>query len=176
MAISGSLTGYTGLPTGRKKTRRGPRKASAKPGASLLHALTQAHQAGNYAQAKTHALNFANALHQHLSGAAPSGAGPSLASDTLDPGASASPMTPTPSPTAGGPSVPQSGVTNDPPGPNSDHWIAGAIQHPGALHRELGVPQGQKIPAKKIAAAAHSSNPVEARRARLAQTLKGLRK
>jgi hypothetical protein len=29
----------------------------------------------------------------------------------------------------------------------------------GSLHRALGVPQGQKIPASKIAAAAKSSNP-----------------
>ena len=55
-------------------------------------------------------------------------------------------------------------------------WIAGAIKHPGALHRELGVPQGQKIPAAKVEAATHSTNPVLAQRARLAETLKGLRK
>ena len=36
----------------------------------------------------------------------------------------------------------------------SGGWIAGAIKKPGALHRELGVPQGQKIPAKKLAKAA----------------------
>ena len=50
------------------------------------------------------------------------------------------------------------------------NWIKGAIKHPGALHRELGVPQGQKIPAAKVAAAAHSSNPILAQRARLAET------
>ena len=55
-------------------------------------------------------------------------------------------------------------------------WIQGAIKHPGALHRELGVPQGQTIPAAKIAKAASSTNPVLAQRARLAQTLKGLNK
>lgn len=53
------------------------------------------------------------------------------------------------------------------------NWLAGAIKKPGALHRELGVPQGQKIPAGKIAAAANSSDPKLAQRARLAQTLKG---
>lgn len=52
----------------------------------------------------------------------------------------------------------------------SDHWIQGAIKHPGALHRELGVPQGQKIPAKKLAAARHSKNPTLRRRANLART------
>ena len=52
-------------------------------------------------------------------------------------------------------------------------WIAGAIKHKGALHRSLGVPQGQKIPASKLAKAAHSSDPTLRRRANLAKTLKG---
>ena len=34
------------------------------------------------------------------------------------------------------------------------NWIKGAIKHPGALHKELGVPEGKKIPAKKLAKAA----------------------
>ncbi len=51
------------------------------------------------------------------------------------------------------------------------HWIAGAIKHKGALHRDLGVPAGKKIPAKKLAAAAKKGGKVGAR-ARLAQTLK----
>lgn len=51
------------------------------------------------------------------------------------------------------------------------NWIQGAIKHPGALHEELGVPQGQKIPAKKIAAAAKKGGTL-GKRARLAQTLK----
>jgi hypothetical protein len=53
------------------------------------------------------------------------------------------------------------------------HWIAGAIKHKGALHRQLGVPEGQKIPAAKIESASHSSNPTLAKRANLAKTLKG---
>ena len=52
------------------------------------------------------------------------------------------------------------------------NWIKGAIKHPGALHKELGVPEGKKIPAGKLEKAAHSANPTEAKRARLAQTLK----
>lgn len=56
------------------------------------------------------------------------------------------------------------------------HWIQGAIKHPGALHRELHVPQGQKIPAKKLEKAEHSSNPTERKRAILAETLKGMHK
>lgn len=51
-------------------------------------------------------------------------------------------------------------------------WIQGAIKHPGALHRTLGVPAGQKIPAKKLAQAAKSKNPTTRRRAALAKTLK----
>ena len=53
-----------------------------------------------------------------------------------------------------------------------DHWIAGAVKHPGALRKELGVPVGKDIPAKKLEKAAHSDNPKEARRARLAETFK----
>ncbi len=50
-------------------------------------------------------------------------------------------------------------------------WIAGAIRHPGALHKELGVPKGENIPAKKLNKAAHSDNPTLAKRANLAKTL-----
>lgn len=57
----------------------------------------------------------------------------------------------------------------------ADHWISGAIKHPGALHRELGVPEGEKIPAKKLARAEHSKSPTERKEAQLAETLKGMR-
>jgi len=57
-----------------------------------------------------------------------------------------------------------------------EHWIAGAVKHKGALHRELHVPQSEKIPAKKLAKAEHSKNPTERKRAQLAETLKGLSK
>lgn len=55
-------------------------------------------------------------------------------------------------------------------------WIQGAIKKPGALHKELGVPQGQKIPAKKMAKAAKSSNPKLRRQVALAKTLSKLHK
>lgn len=42
----------------------------------------------------------------------------------------------------------------------------------GALHKELHVPQGKKIPAAKLAKAAHSKNPTLRKRAVLAKTLK----
>jgi hypothetical protein len=50
-------------------------------------------------------------------------------------------------------------------------WIQGAIKKPGALHKQLGVPEGKKIPAKKLAAAAGKGGKL-GQRARLAQTLK----
>jgi len=55
-------------------------------------------------------------------------------------------------------------------------WIQGAIKHPGALHRQLGVPEDEPIPAKKLTAAKHSSNPTERKRAILAETLKKMHK
>lgn len=57
----------------------------------------------------------------------------------------------------------------------SAHWIKGAIKHPGALHKELHVPKGEKIPEKKLMKAEHSSNKMEAKRAHLAETLKEMR-
>lgn len=54
-------------------------------------------------------------------------------------------------------------------------WIKGAIRHPGALHKEMGVPEGKKIPAKKLEAAAKKGGKM-GKRARLAQTLKGFKK
>ena len=58
----------------------------------------------------------------------------------------------------------------------SDHWVQGAIKHPGALHRELCVPEGQKIPERKIEKDTHSDNETMARRARLAETLSHMHK
>ncbi len=49
-------------------------------------------------------------------------------------------------------------------------WIAGAIKHPGALHRALGVPEGETIPKSKVAAAAAKGGKV-GKEARLAETL-----
>lgn len=50
------------------------------------------------------------------------------------------------------------------------HWIQGALKHKGALHKDLGVPQGKKIPQAKIKAAAHGSG-VVAKRAKFAELL-----
>lgn len=56
------------------------------------------------------------------------------------------------------------------------NWIKGAIKHKGALHRELNVPEGEKIPAKKMAKAAKSKNPKIKKQVALAKTLKKLGK
>ena len=44
--------------------------------------------------------------------------------------------------------------------------------HKGLLHRKLGVPQGQKIPASKLAAAKRSSSPAERKEATFATNAK----
>lgn len=54
-------------------------------------------------------------------------------------------------------------------------WIQKAIKKPGALRESLGVKKGEKIPAGKLAAAAKKPGKM-GQRARLAQTLKGLKK
>lgn len=56
------------------------------------------------------------------------------------------------------------------------NWIAKATKNKGGLHRSLGIAQDKKIPEKKIAKAAKSSNPRLAKQANLARTLSGLRK
>lgn len=52
-------------------------------------------------------------------------------------------------------------------------WIKGAVRHKGALHQELGVPQGQPIPQKALKAAADKPGLV-GERARTAETLEHL--
>lgn len=53
------------------------------------------------------------------------------------------------------------------------NWIAGAVgKNPGALHRKLSVPAGQKIPAGKLNEAANAGG-VLGKEANLAKTLKG---
>ena len=51
-------------------------------------------------------------------------------------------------------------------------WINGAIKNPGALRKSLGVKKGQKIPTKKLNAAAKKGGKL-GQRARLAKTLRG---
>ena len=57
----------------------------------------------------------------------------------------------------------------------STKWIQSAIKKPGSLRKSLGVKKGEKIPAGKLAKAAKAPGKM-GQRARLAQTLKGLKK
>lgn len=54
-------------------------------------------------------------------------------------------------------------------------FISSAIKHPGALHKELHVPEGKKIPQKKLNKAAHASGKL-GQRARFAKILEHLHK
>ena len=54
-------------------------------------------------------------------------------------------------------------------------WIQKAIKKPGALRKELGAKLGKPIPAAQLAAAAKKPGKV-GKRARLAETLKGMKK
>ena len=57
----------------------------------------------------------------------------------------------------------------------TEKWIQKMHMKKGALHQELSVPEGKKIPVKKLNAAAKAPG-IEGKRARLAKTLKGLKK
>lgn len=57
----------------------------------------------------------------------------------------------------------------------AEKFIQKAIKKPGALHKQLGVPEGKKIPAKKLDKAAEKGGKL-GQRARLAKTLKKLHK
>lgn len=57
----------------------------------------------------------------------------------------------------------------------AEKWIQKAISKPGALRSSLGVKKGEKIPAGKLAKAAKAPGKM-GQRARLAQTLRGLKK
>ena len=57
----------------------------------------------------------------------------------------------------------------------AEKWIQKAIKKPGALKKELGVAKDKKIPAAKLAAAAKKPGKM-GKRARLAETLKGMKK
>lgn len=55
-----------------------------------------------------------------------------------------------------------------------DKWMQDAVKpsHKGLLHKELGIPEGKKIPAKTLNKAAHSSDPTLKKQATLAKTFK----
>jgi len=55
------------------------------------------------------------------------------------------------------------------------NFIQKAIKKPGALHEQMGIPQGKKIPAKALAKAAKAPGKL-GQRARFAELLKGMKK
>lgn len=55
-------------------------------------------------------------------------------------------------------------------------WMSKMKLKKGALRKELGVKEGEKIPAKKLEKATHSKNKLEKKRAILAETFKKSRK
>jgi hypothetical protein len=57
----------------------------------------------------------------------------------------------------------------------AEKWIQKAIKNPGSLRKTLKVKAGEKIPASKLASAAKKPGKM-GQRARLAETLKGLKK
>jgi hypothetical protein len=87
---------------------------------------------------------------------------------------------PTPPPEGPADNLPPPGPMGGPPAPGptpmmakGGKWIQDAKLKKGALHKELGVPQGEKIPEKKLEKAAKAPGKL-GRRARTAETLKGL--
>jgi len=60
-------------------------------------------------------------------------------------------------------------------GRSKKQWISEMGMKKGALHKTLGVPEGKKIPEKKLEKAEHSKNPLTKRRAVLAETLKSFK-
>ena len=60
-------------------------------------------------------------------------------------------------------------------GGSSKKWIKNAIKNKGSLHKALGVPEGKKIPEKKLEKAEHSKDSLMRKRASLAETLKGFK-
>lgn len=66
------------------------------------------------------------------------------------------------------------GLVDIKPLTTEEKWIQNAIKKPGALHKQLGVAKGKKIPKGKLSAAAKKGGKL-GKRARLAQTLAKLK-
>jgi hypothetical protein len=60
-------------------------------------------------------------------------------------------------------------------GSSSKKWIQNAVKKPGQLHKDLGVPEGEKIPEGEIAKAAKRPGKV-GQRARFALNMKKIRR
>jgi hypothetical protein len=57
-----------------------------------------------------------------------------------------------------------------------EKWIQDMDMKKGALHKEMKVPEGKKIPEKKLVKAEHSKNPLLKKRAVLVKTLEKMHK
>lgn len=103
IALASALAG---LPSGKKAHARGPRPKSSKPGAVHLSALQTAHGKGDHHSAKLAALNYAKAITQHMTAAAPRMDAPTEG-DVVDASVSAGPSAlPSPVTSASVPTVP----------------------------------------------------------------------
>jgi hypothetical protein len=67
------------------------------------------------------------------------------------------------------PSINEGGEGAEPEGRSRGGRTGIHIKHPGKLHRDLGIPQGEKIPEKKLAAALHSKSPALRKEANFAR-------
>lgn len=54
-----------------------------------------------------------------------------------------------------------------------DHWMQDVKPKKGALHRELHIPEGRKIPTRRLEEATHSDSGLERKRANLALRYRG---
>lgn len=54
------------------------------------------------------------------------------------------------------------------------HWMQDAHPKKGALHAQLHIPQGQKIPTDRLEEAEHAKSPLLRKRANLAMRYRGL--
>lgn len=104
-------------------------------------------------------------IRQAIGNAAAARGAAAARSAAMSPGAAGSPAAAPPA------AVQQQGI---PQMKEGGHFIQGMHMKRGALHRQLGVAEGHKIPEAKLEKAAHSSNPLLARRARTAEMLKSL--
>lgn len=69
---------------------------------------------------------------------------------------------------------PEAGSQNMPERVGNARWIQSAIRHPGALRRQLGIPEGRRIPPMTLARAARDPG-LLGKRARLALRLRAMR-
>lgn len=60
-------------------------------------------------------------------------------------------------------------------GSKSDKWIQGMKMKKGALHKQMGVPEGKKIPTEKLKVAVAKGGTL-GKRANLALTFRGMKK